>query len=225
MGTTCYDADIHPGGYSIGTYWGVSLRIVRVTQPSDLEALYRFRHEIYVAQMGWYPPDPSGRLMDDFDDIAHNFAALDNDGCVVGSVRVVPDNPIGLPLERYAPLNGYRAGKTPFEICRLAVHPSARKTNLGARMMKTSFMCIKMSGGSHVVLDTQVSGGTMRLYEKAGFTRIGGEYIDDTVLALRCVTLSQRVADMYEVWPTARPALYRFFTSDDPSIYLTGAER
>ena len=39
----------------------------------------------------------------------------------MGSIRVVPDSPLGLPLEECFPLDGFRTGKRLAELCRLAV--------------------------------------------------------------------------------------------------------
>jgi N-acyl-L-homoserine lactone synthetase len=195
------------------------VRIVRVTQTSDLESLYRFRHDIYVEQLGWLPPSRDGLVRDDFDDLAYNYAAFDDEGSVVGSVRVVPDSERGLPLERYAPLNGYRAGKILVETCRLAVHPDSHNTRLGVLLMTAGFQRSAMLGATHGVVDVAVETDSLRLYEKIGFVRVGDEYVDNHHLGnLRSVTMGHAVADVYRVWPSEKPALYRLFTSVDVCI-------
>ena len=198
------------------------MRIVQVTASDELEALYRFRYRIFVEDMGWLPPHSSGLLHDEFDESAHNYAAFGDEGQVIGSIRVVPDGLFGLPLERYAPpnaLDDYRHGKTLAEFSRWAVHPSHARSLLGARLMKAGFERMELMDATHGILDASVDGKEIRLYERAGFTRMGAEYVDRYHLgAMRCVTLNQRVKDVREVWPSARPGLHRFFTSVDPII-------
>lgn len=196
------------------------MRIVRVTEPSDLEALFRFRHEIYVEQLGWLPPTPAGLIRDEFDDLAFNYAAFDDGGFIVGSMRVVPDSPFGLPLEHCSPLNGYRCGKQLVELCRLAVHPDCPNRRLGGLLMKAGFQRADLYGATHVVLDTYVGDATAPLYDKMGFERVTDEYGDPSYTCdLNVVTMSQPVQSVYEEWPTARPGLYRFFTSRDDCIH------
>lgn len=195
------------------------MRIVRVTSAEDLDALYRFRHDVYVDDLGWLPPTSDRLAHDAYDDFAFNYAAFDEQGCVVGSVKIVPDGPMGLPLERYAPLDGYRSGKTVVEICRLAVHPKLHSSRLGGLLMKTGLHRAEMLGASHVLLDVAVETESVRLYEKTGFVRLGPEYIDTHHLGrLRSVTMGQSVAEFHQAWSLQNPGLYRFLITQDGCI-------
>jgi N-acyl-L-homoserine lactone synthetase len=141
----------------------------------------------------------------------------------VGSVRVVPDGVLGLPLERYAPLNGYKADKMLVEFSRLAVDKVRGGPRVGALLMKAAFQRAELVGATHVVLDTVADNERILRYEKVGFARLGQPYVDTYHLrAMRSLTMSQRVADVREVWPAARPGLHRFFTSLDPCIDHSG---
>lgn len=195
------------------------MRIVRVTGAEDLESLYRFRHDVYVDDLGWLPPSSDRMARDVYDDFAFNYAAFDEHDRVVGSVRIVADSPMGLPLERCAPLNGYRSGKTIVEICRLAVHPELHNPRLGGLLMKTGLHRAEMLGASHVLLDVAVETESVRLYEKTGFVRLGPEYIDTHHLGrLRSVTMGQAVAEFHQAWSLQNPGLYRFLTTKDGCI-------
>jgi N-acyl-L-homoserine lactone synthetase len=195
------------------------LRIVRITEPIDLDALYKFRHDVFVEQLEWLSADESGLLWDEYDEIAYNYAAYDSAGTVVGGVRVVPDSPIGLPLERYAPLNGYRDGRVVGEVSRLAVHPDYVTSRLAMRLMKAAFERAEFMGLTEVVMDTSVDGKTIGLYERMGFSRVGEPFVDTFHHGfMRCVMLAQAVSDVRGVWADDRPTLYRLFTTPDPSI-------
>ena len=172
------------------------LRIVRVTDSDLMESLYRFRHDIYVDELGWFADGgpfavaqgrrEQGRIgggvfKDEFDDRAHNYAAYDDAGQVIGSVRVVPDGPLGLPLERCFPLNGYREGRRLAEICRLVIRRDCRGSRLGALLMKAAYHRCLAIGTTHIVLDTYVGNGEAdALYEKMEFRLIGGPDRDPT---------------------------------------------
>ena len=194
---------------------------MRVTGSSDLETLYRFRHEVYVNDLGWLPPHPSGLLRDDYDDLSYNYAALDECGSVIGSIRVVPDNPAGLPLERINPLNGYRdGGRRIVELCRFAVARDHRGGPLSAVLMKAGYQRAAMMDATHIVLDTYVGDGeATSLSLKMGYQRVTNEYDDHFQLReLPSVTLAcdRRAAE--RLWDEERPALAQFFRQPDSSI-------
>ena len=75
--------------------------IAHVTDPYELERIYRQRHEVYIAE-GYLQPGqiPDGRFCDEFDAIAHHVAAYDENGELVGSSRIVPASELGFPTER-----------------------------------------------------------------------------------------------------------------------------
>jgi len=83
---------------------------VRVTLLQPGGALYaelmRFRHRMYCRELAWLDGDAE-ILTDEFDSVAFNYAAIE-DGVVVGSVRVVPDSALGLPLEHCYSLDPFR---------------------------------------------------------------------------------------------------------------------
>jgi ribosomal protein S18 acetylase RimI-like enzyme len=197
------------------------VRIVRVNDPSELEALYRFRHDIYVDDIGWLEPHPSGLIRDGYDDLAYNYAAYTSGGLMVGSVRVVPDSATGLPLERVAPLNGYREGKRLVELCRLVTHPSLRAgSRLGGLLMKAGYQRAVLHEATHIALDTYVGDEqACDLYRKMGFEDVTGTYEDpEWRCDLPVITLALDVKRALEEWPRTRAGLYKFFTTPDSAI-------
>jgi len=59
--------------------------------PAELDAIYRFRFQVYYGELGARLPEDTirtGRLRCDLDDVAYQYASFEN-GQVVGCVRVV----------------------------------------------------------------------------------------------------------------------------------------
>ena len=202
-------------------------RIVRVSSEAALRDLYAFRYRVFVVELGWMPQDREDipghvrtvdgvRLLTDrFDEVACNFAAYDDEGEVVGSVRVVRDGALGLPLERCFPLEEYRPARTVAEVCRLAVAPDYRRGSLAARLMRMACQYSMASGVTHIVVDTFVGdGGPARMYEWIGFRRIGGPYEDGVHEGcdLPSYALALDVEEACAEARSARPTVYRFFT-------------
>ena len=196
---------------------------MRVTDERELVRLYAFRYRVFVNELGWMARKDRGAhiLVDEFDQESANYAAYDADGEIVGSLRAVPDGPLGLPLERCQVLNGFRARKRIVELSRLAVAPDLRCTMLAALLMKAGYQCAENMGATHMVLDTYVGNGTRseRLYVKLGFEQLTDPYADpDYLWKQDVVTFSLDCSQARRDWPTERPSLHYFFTSDDDRI-------
>ncbi len=194
-----------------------------MTDERELVRLFAFRYDVFVGELGWLARKDRGAqiLVDEFDRESAEYAAYDDIGRVVGSMRVVTDGPLGLPLERCQVLNGYRKSRRRIvELSRLAVAPQRRGTLVAALLMKAGFQCAESLGATHIVLDTYVGDGALdALYRKIGFQELSLPYPDPdyrwdrmvTTLGLECVPA---LRDLLK----KRPALYHFFTGDDERI-------
>ena len=200
------------------------MRIRRLTDERELVRLFAFRYKVFVEELGWMARRERGAhiLVDEFDRESANYAAYDDDGEIIGSVRVVADGPLGLPLERCRVLNGYRVRpRRIYELSRLAVAPTWRCTLLAALLMKAGYQCAVDQGATHIVLDTYVGNGYRydRLYGKLGFDQLTEAYADpDYLWQQEVATFSLDCARAHKTWPKVRPSLYSFFTSDDERI-------
>jgi N-acyl-L-homoserine lactone synthetase len=199
------------------------LQIVRLTDEKELVRLYAFRYRVFVEELGWMARKDQGAhiLVDEFDRDATNYAAYDRDGEIVGSLRVVPDGPLGMPLERCHVLDGYRAGKRLVELSRLAVAPDWRCTKLAATLMKAGYQCAVGMGATHIVLDTYIGNGQKpeRLYVKLGFEQLCEPYADPDYLWRQEVVTFALDCDVAQLtWQVERPGLFRFFHSEDDTI-------
>ena len=196
------------------------MQVTRALDAVTLKKLYRFRHEVYVEQLQWLQAQKEGLLVDEFDVCAHNYAALNDSGECIGSVRVVFDGPLGLPIERSFPLNGYRCGRRIAEICRLATADAYNNTRLGPLLMKAAYQCCIYKCISNIVVDAYMRRHkSVGLYDKMGFRPIGApyrdRYHDEKGLSL---ALELDVEHAQRTWPSDRAGLYKFFTRIDKAI-------
>lgn len=109
--------------FQIGEY-----RFFETKDPALIREILKQRHGVYAFE-GYIDPDafPDGIFRDAFDEISAHIAAVDSNGAIVGSSRVVPPSALGLPTHRlfHLPvmeLDPMLVG----EVGRLAITPSHR---------------------------------------------------------------------------------------------------
>lgn len=73
----------------------------------DLEKVLRLRYQVYCAELGLLPENQSGLERDKYDDYAISFLAVDENDRAVGTIRLVHNNPHGLPMDSDFPLTDY----------------------------------------------------------------------------------------------------------------------
>lgn len=95
---------------------------------------YALRFEVFCEELGYLPPAsfPGGEESDAHDRHALHFGAIDGTGAIVGTVRLVPDSELGLPIfSRCRILPEFEPGAGPggsvAEISRLAVSARYRR--------------------------------------------------------------------------------------------------
>ena len=73
-----------------------------------MEELYRLRYQVYCTECGFEAAEdhPSGLEMDEFEQYASHFCAtVVQTGEIIGTVRIIHNSPIGLPIEHHCVLN------------------------------------------------------------------------------------------------------------------------
>jgi GNAT superfamily N-acetyltransferase len=85
--------------------------------------------------------------------------AQDDDGRVVGTVQLITALPENQP---------HRA-----DVAKMLVHRGARRRGIAARLMAAVDDAAQEAGKSVLVLDTVTGGDAERLYERAGWQRVG----------------------------------------------------
>lgn len=101
-----------------------------------VRATQRLRYRVFVEEKGWEKPEdhPGGLETDAFDPYSIHAAALDADGAVVGTARMVLNSPQGLPIFRLLDnFNGFDPrSRMIAEFSRLCVHPDFHRTGAPA---------------------------------------------------------------------------------------------
>ncbi len=131
------------------------LEIRRASSFEDMEAAYRLVHDCFVEQ-GYIDPHPTGLRVR-----AHSalpgtalYVAVQN-GEVVGTMSVIPDGELGLPMEsafgpEVAALK--RRGRRPVEISDLAIAKGARNMRVLTELMRCVFAHSIVVGADDMVI-------------------------------------------------------------------------
>lgn len=107
-------------------------KFVVATTPALLEGVYRLRYQVYVEEFGFeHAGDhPEGMETDEWDSTSIHMAALNPEGDVIGTIRLVLNSVAGLPtLNAVAPFYRDRNPQSKHigEVSRLAVARSFRR--------------------------------------------------------------------------------------------------
>jgi N-acyl amino acid synthase of PEP-CTERM/exosortase system len=82
-----------------------SFYFARVCAGNSLfDDIQRLRYDVYCLECHFLDPAryPDARECDEFDALAVHFAGSNHKGEIVATLRLVPDSPLGFPLERFA---------------------------------------------------------------------------------------------------------------------------
>jgi len=100
----------------------------------DLEKVLRLRYQVYCAELGLLAKNRSGLERDIYDDHAINLLAEDKNKGAVGTIRLVHNNPIGLPMDSDFPLTDYMKThgiSRALEIGRFVIHKDVGRDSRG----------------------------------------------------------------------------------------------
>jgi N-acyl amino acid synthase of PEP-CTERM/exosortase system len=94
--------DLMPNAYPMS--WSRRLEPDTEPYPGVLDAIHRLRYQVYCLERQFLDlgAHPEGRERDEYDRHSVHFAATDETGEVVATVRLVLHSPLGFPLERRA---------------------------------------------------------------------------------------------------------------------------
>ncbi len=110
----------------------MSFKVVCVSDAIELKKVYKLRYKVYCEEWGFENPEkyPDRQETDEFDKNSVHFAAIDDSGKIVGTVRLILFSPDGFPLEKHCDLNGSDEGirgEDTAEISRLVISRNYRK--------------------------------------------------------------------------------------------------
>jgi N-acyl-L-homoserine lactone synthetase len=110
----------------------MSFKVICVSDEIELKKVYKLRYKVYCEEWGFENPEkyPDRQETDEFDKNSVHFAAVDDSGRIVGTVRLILFSPDGFPLEKHCDLNGSSEGirgEDTDEISRLVISRNYRK--------------------------------------------------------------------------------------------------
>ncbi len=168
------------------------IEIREATSDAELEAIFRFRYEIYVEEMGRkqkYADQVARRITDPLDANGWNVGAW-RDGQLVGVVRTNPfDDPV---TDEYAALYKVKSDtrNNAVIVTRLMTAPSIRKSDLATRLAVDCHKRICLAGRRDVYIDC--NDYLVRWFESLGFRA------EREVEHLEYGTVSVMYVDLYD---------------------------
>lgn len=153
--------------------------------PTDKRILLSLRDTVYVQDQGRLAdPHDMATTFDRFDGQAAYILA-EYDGKPVGTVKVIPDSPAGLPCEDMIDISAVRGsdrgGARLIEISHLMAIPSVRNRTVGMALMRQALIyAVWRYDATHVLGDffADERGGLLSFYQTIGFQVVGEPYMD-----------------------------------------------
>ncbi|GBE41831.1 autoinducer synthetase [bacterium BMS3Bbin09] len=110
----------------------MSFKVIRVSDENEMKAIYKLRYKVYCEEWGFEEPEKyhDRQETDEFDKNAVHFAAIDDSGKTVGTVRLILFSTDGFPIEKYCDIDssGEKVrGEDTAEISRLIISRTYRK--------------------------------------------------------------------------------------------------
>lgn len=163
------------GGAAAGE---VTFRIV--ASASDEAAVLSLRDAVYVQDQGVLAD--VGQTANTFDRYKAVYILADEGGTPVGTIKVIPDSPAGLPCDSVADVTGLRRRGRLVEFGHLMTLPRSRGQAIGLGLMREALIySVQAHRATHIIGDFFVSGdGALRdFYIGLGFVPLGKPYQDD----------------------------------------------
>ncbi|MFF9690820.1 GNAT family N-acetyltransferase [Streptomyces sp. NPDC014623] len=186
----------------------VAYRIARTdAERADVILL---RDAVYVRDQGRLADTAdTAATFDRFDGTAEYIVGY-LDGAPVGTVKVIPDSPSGLPCDDTVDLSPLRPGNRLVEFGHLMTLPKLRHQEIGMALMRQALVHgVRAHGATHIIGDFFVddSGGLRSFYQDIGFVALGEPYTDER---FRGAPLSLVAAlDVLEAARAARDDVHR----------------
>jgi predicted GNAT family N-acyltransferase len=135
----------------------MTVEVRRTRGPQELEAALALREEVFVGEQGVTPEgDRDGR-----DEEALQLVAVDGDGAIVGTCRLLMD------------------GRDRARFGRLCVRRDRRRSGIARALRAQAEREARASGCASIGLHAQTD--AMRLYEEMGYRPYGGRFDDEGI--------------------------------------------
>lgn len=139
------------------------------SDPRLMDESHQLRYQVYCIERGFLNPDdyPDRRERDEFDRHSLHFGAVDAEGALLATVRLVKVNIAGLPLFRHCRIYPreaeiYQESTRVVEVSRLCVSRSVRhrqvgNTSIAVSLYRAIYQASKRNGITHWLVATEPS--------------------------------------------------------------------
>jgi N-acyl-L-homoserine lactone synthetase len=152
-------------------------RFISAETLEDLEKVFRLRYQVYCVELGVEPKNAYGLERDVYDEFSVHFLALDENDEPVGTLRALPNNPKGFPMEADFPLREYMRANgisRAVEGSRFAIAkvlPTEARAVVGFGLMKGLIDYCRETEVNDIFNTTQLK--VFKRFEVKGFRPIG----------------------------------------------------
>lgn len=213
-----------------------SVRYVVAGTPAEFEMVDQLWREVYVEERRWLPPEPKNIYADKYHPHSAYLLAI-KDETPIGTMRIVLDSQVGLPIEQFFVLGPLKESQKFAESQRLIVSPTFRNRKvkgapygMWAALIKASVHYCFLHRVSYVLADVFTDAANLPMvekFERIGFHKIGCPFQDTELDApgssiAMLLTLSQLLARVY----TSPSPFFEYLLQFDPAFafYRTNGE-
>lgn len=213
-----------------------SVRYVVAGTPAEFEMVDQLWREVYVEERRWLPPEPKNIYADKYHPHSAYLLAI-KDETPIGTMRIVLDSQVGLPIEQFFVLGPLKESQKFAESQRLIVSPTFRNRKvkgapygMWAALIKACVHYCFLHRVSYVLADVFTDAANLPMvekFERIGFHKIGCPFQDTELDApgssiAMLLTLSQLLARVY----TTPSPFFEYLLQFDPAFafYRTNGE-
>ncbi|HEU4875051.1 MAG TPA: GNAT family N-acetyltransferase [Pyrinomonadaceae bacterium] len=213
-----------------------SVRYVVAATPAEFEMVDQLWREVYVEERRWLPPEPKNIYADKYHPHSAYLLAI-KDETPIGTMRIVLDSQVGLPIEQFFVLGPLKESQKFAESQRLIVSPTFRNRKvkgapygMWAALIKACVHYCFLHRVSYVLADVFTDAANLPMvekFERIGFHKIGCPFQDTELDApgssiAMLLTLSQLLARVY----TSPSPFFEYLLQFDPAFafYRTNGE-
>lgn len=213
-----------------------SVRYVVAGTTAEFEMVDQLWREVYVEERRWLPPEPKNIYADKYHPHSAYLLAI-KDETPIGTMRIVLDSQVGLPIEQFFVLGPLKESQKFAESQRLIVSPTFRNRKvkgapygMWAALIKACIHYCFLHRVSYVLADVFTDAANLPMvekFERIGFHKIGCPFQDTELDApgssiAMLLTLSQLLARVY----TSPSPFFEYLLQFDPAFafYRTNGE-
>ena len=205
-----------------------SVRYLVASSAAEFELIDQLWREVYVEERKWLPPKTQNIFQDKYHPYSAYLLAV-KDETPIGTLRIVLDSAIGLPIEQFFVLGPLKESQKFAESQRLIVSPAFRNRKvkgapygMWAALIKACVHYCFLHKVSYVLADVFTDAANLPMVEKfewIGFHKIGCPFQDTELDApgssiAMLLTLSQLLSRVY----TSPNPFFRYLLQFDPAF-------